>query len=47
MVGAGDVGASGGGIRPCSVDGNGTTCAMAGMAASMPAAKSIPKMRII
>jgi hypothetical protein len=31
MVGGGAGGGSGDGIRPCSADGNGTTCAIAGI----------------
>jgi hypothetical protein len=47
MVGGGADGGSGDGIRPCSVYGNGTTCAMVGAAASTPSAKAIPKRRVI
>jgi hypothetical protein len=47
MAGGGADGGSGDGIRPWSVDGNGTTCAMAGATASMPSAKAIPKRRVI
>jgi hypothetical protein len=47
MVGGGADGDSGDGIRPCSVDGNGITCAMVGAAPSMPSAKAIPKRRVV